>query len=249
MAQDLQDLRDEVRGLMNDVDADLITDRELDRWLNEGLVHLTLQAQMLEDSYQFDTVADQREYAIPFQSGDIKSVWYYTGSRQHELELLRFNQSMEGSRQTSNIITNYYKRLNTANTVSQDSTSAITRGTRGNAGTDKIPLYVIGLFPTPTVAQKVTVFMYVPHPKLRKSRDLIRIPFEFHFGPVAYALFKCYSKEKAYAEARHYSEVWNDILDQAREWSSQQARVGHGEVIRDFDPFDIQDWPGRAIID
>lgn len=249
MAQDLQELRDEVRGLMNDVDADLITDREINKWLNEGLVHLTLKAQMLEDSCQFDTVANQREYPLPFRSGDIKSVWFYTGSRQHELLPRRFEQATEGSRQTSNVITHYYKRLNTANIHTQDSTSAITRNTNGNKGTDQIPMYVVGLFPTPTVAQKVTVYMYIPHPKLRKSRDLVRIPEEFHFGPVAYALFKAYSKEKAYAEARHYSEVWNDIIDQAREWSQSQARVGHGEVIRDFDPFDMQEWPGRAIID
>lgn len=249
MAQDLGELLDEARGLMNDVDADLITDRELKRWLNEGLAHLTLRGQMLEDLYQFTTEAGEREYPLPFSSGDVKDVWYYTGSRQRQLDPIRLELTMEGSRQTSGIITHYYKRLNTHTLISQDDTGAISRKTKGTRTKDRQPRYVLGLYPTPSDAQQITVRMGLVHPQLRNVRDQLLIPFEFHFGPVAYALFKAYSKEKAYAEARHYAEVWQDMLDKVCDWKLGEASSGFGEVIRERDIFDTQDWPGRVIID
>ena len=248
MAQDLQDLLDECRGLMNDQDADLITDREFIKWINEGLVHMCNKGQLLEDVFQFNTVADKHEYPLTVDSGDIANVWFFTGSRQHELEERKMAKCMEGSRQSSSILTHYYKRLHTHATTSQDSTGAITRNVTGSRARDRKPRYVLGLFPTPSDVFTITVRMIIPHPRLRKSRDQILIPFEFHFGPVAYALFKAYSKEKAYAEARHYAEVWNDMLDQCRDWSIAQARVGHGEVVRDAD-CDTSDYPWRVIID
>jgi hypothetical protein len=250
--QDLQGLLSDTRGLMNDVDADLIEDDELIQWLNEGLVHLTLKGQMLEDFHQFDTVVDQQEYPLPYDDGDIKEVFYFSGSRQYRLKKARsMGEAMEGTNNTSSILLRYYKRHNSHVLMQKDSTAALTRKTRGSRAKDRQPIYVIGLYPIPSVVTKVTIAMYVPHPRLRQMTDRVLIPFRFHFGAVAYALFKCYSKEKAYAEANHYQTVFTSLLEQAEEWSLGQGEVGHKEVIQEKDDLfhDLVEWPGRAIVD
>lgn len=249
MAQDLGELLDEARGLMNDVDADLVTDRELKRWLNEGLAHLTLHAQMLEDIYQFNTADGVKEYPLPMNCGDVKDVWYFTGSRQRRLDAISIELTMEGSRQTSGILTHFYKRLNTHTLIQQDEMGAISRKTKGSRAKDRRPKYVLGVFPTPTMVTQVTCRVGLVHPTLRNVRDEVLIPFQFHFAPVAYALFKAYSKEKAYAEARHYAEVWQDLLDKASDWKRSDGGSDFAQVIRERDIFDTQEWPGRVIID
>ena len=234
-----QEAINEVRALVNDQDATLVSNDQLLKWLWEGANHLVLEGQLLKYPYQLLTKCDafgngQQEYPLPFDEGDIVSVKHNTGTLVRDLVEVPAETVQLGSYSASALPRTFYKKLNAA-ILGPLVNPGMLVSVQANPGDPQDYKYVIGFDPPAnTAGQTITIQMNIPHPPLRNVRSRILLPFSFQYGAVAWAAFKVYTKEKSYMEAQRLQSDFTDIMDKCKERALSEGRAGHGSVKRNF---------------
>ena len=107
---DLRELREQVRILLDEQEANLFSDAEIDREINKGAVHATRATQCLQFPFQKVTEANKAEYGCIAQTTDIIRVAYSDGSTTYDLKRMRAAEAGLGTKVTGDRPTHYYVR-------------------------------------------------------------------------------------------------------------------------------------------
>lgn len=80
---------EQVRILLDEQEANLFSDAEINREINKGAVHASRATQCLQFPFQKLTEADKAEYGCIAQTTDIIRVAYSDGSTTYDLKRMR----------------------------------------------------------------------------------------------------------------------------------------------------------------
>ena len=249
---DLRELREQVRILLDEQEANLFSDAEIDREINKGAVHATRATQCLQFPFQKVTEADKAEYGCIAQTTDIIRVAYSDGSTTYDLKRMRAAEAGLGTKVTGDRPTHYYVRPYISQFMEQSSTNAISL-TDINTRDKNDWRTIIGLYPAPSGAgDTITIDAFIAHPRMKKDTDRCLLPDGYEDCAIHFAVFKGLLKQKFYAEAKTHQDLYEGMVASLQDYQAQAPSVGHPEVrlthdVNDSDPF--QDVTSRIWVD
>lgn len=208
----LAEMRLEVLQGLNAEDDDFFPESRINKWLNEAIQTMCSIAQPLQTTFQFTTVANQREYAaeVPNDIDEIFAVFVHAGTSQ-QLEQTDFRYVHQGNRRAGTP-RNFYTRRYAQQVAQSQSDGQITVSDIGQQ-----PDFVLGLEPVPSSAMPITLYYFPKHYKLVADTDVpIAIPPEFHRGLIAYAIALGKEKEAALGEADRWRSVFGEYASRLR---------------------------------
>ncbi len=170
-------------------------------------MELAIETKCIEGSSTTASVASQAEYAYPTNVIAIKRVTYNGG----RVDPIDFDQ---------------------ADQVTLNNTTATTTGQPvGYVLFDD----VITLFPTPgESAIDIEIFGYKEPAELTISSTL-EVPNWTHTRLVNYMLSEMYSKDKDFASAKHYKELWMKDVSEIKRWVAKRKRGNRFASVKDED--------------
>lgn len=211
--EDLLSLRTQVRALLDEQNANLFSDDELDRDISKGCQLATRESQLLRLPYQITTAVDQMEYPTPLESTDILKVYYWYGANMTPLTRMNAVQAPSGVKVNSARPTRFFIKPFVSLKMNQLSTNNIGLTALSDASNDWRS--VVGIWPPPSNAGDIiTVDAYIVHPKMKEDTDKCLIPDDFTDAPIYYATFKGLLKAKFYAEAATYQTLYNNMVEE-----------------------------------
>ncbi len=248
----LQDLREQVRTLLDEQEAVLFSDAEIDREINKGAVHMTRATQCLQYPFQKTTEANKSEYGTIAPTTDVISVCYFDGNRTYKLRLMRASEAQVGNQISGSRPTHYYLKPYISQFAELDSTNALALS---QINTREINDWrtVIGIWPPPSEdGRTITINAYISHPKMVKDTDQCLLPDGYEDGPIYFSTFKGLLKQKFYSEAKTYQDLYASMEDSLADYVAQASSVGFPTVgITDMatesDPY--QDLDSRVWVD
>lgn len=227
---DLRELREQVRILLDEQEANLFSDAEIDRSINQGAAHACRATQCLQYPFQINTTADKAEYRCLAQTTDVIQVQYSDGTTTWKLLPMRATSSNLGTKVTSGKPTHYYLKPYISQFVEQDTNSQVALSPIDSTQPNDWRS-VIGVWPAPTTAsQVITVDAFISHPKMRQDQDRCLLPDGYEDCPIYFAVFKGLLKQKFYAEAKTFQDLFSQMVDSLSDYVAQGASVSHPQV-------------------
>lgn len=248
---DLQELREQVRILLDEQEANLFSDAEIDRQINQGAIHACRATQCLQFPFQLDTEEDRTEYACQAQTTDIIQVLYSDGSTSWKLKLMPADIAKAGSRVSSGRPTHYYVKPFISQFMEQDTSSQIVLSQLDSGKPNKYRS-VVGIYPAPSNAgELITVDSFIVHPRMKKDTDECLLPDGYEDCAIYFAVFKGLLKQKFYAEAKTYQDLFSQMVDSLADYRAQDASVSHPQVRLEDYPMDdgFIDIDSRIVVD
>ncbi len=227
---DLQELREEVRIFLDEQNADLYSDAEINKNINKALTYTARTAQLLRFPFQKQSEAGVGEYGIIAGVTDVITVKYFDGNQVHELKQMDPSLASVFTRQTGARPTHYYLKMYTPLLEYQNATNNISL-TEVNSRDKNDWRSILGIYPIPDVSgNTITIDSYIEHPVLRKDSDRCLLPNGYEDIAVYFAVFKGLLKAKYYAEAETYKGLFQGLLDNLQDFQTQSSSVGHPMV-------------------
>ena len=238
---DLRELREEARIYLDEQNASLYSDAEIDKNINRGLNHAARATQLLRFPFQKQSNNGVGEYGCIAGLTDVISVKYFNGNQLFPLKQMDPAKAALFTKQTRSRPTHYYLKIYTPLLEYQNATNNISL-TEVNSRDKKDWRTIVGIYPPPDSDNGViTIDAYIEHPKLRKDEDRCLLPEAYEDIAVFFAVFKGMLKAKYYAEAETYKGLFQGLLDNLADYSAQGASVAHPMVKLSEDLLDDGD--------
>lgn len=242
---DLLAIRTQVRALLDEQNANLFSDAEINNAINKGAKLVTRESQLLNLPWQIQTTSGQSEYPCPMEVTDILKVWYFNGITLLALDKMKATRAPMGVRVNGARPTHYFVKPWISTQMNQVSTNDIVLN--ANSDTSNDWRSVIGIWPAPSnTGDDITIDGYISHPTMKEDTDKCLLPDGFEDCLVYYATFQGLLKAKFYAEASTYQGLYEGLAEELANITKFGNSAGHPKMvidndIRDFDRAYIHD--------
>ncbi len=209
-------LRREVRRILQEPEAALWEDDELNDYLNEAAAVMTADCMPLQAVATLTTTSGQQEYELPSDVDEIFAIGYQVGNVFQDLTPCNPQVGTQDSRYLG-VPSQFYVRSLTAHKMNRLSTGLMdidpVNDQNGNAVT-----MMLGLNPAPSESDKqVVIQYYANHFRMTNDLDIPVIPLFAQRGLIAYAVAQAKYKEQAYAEiGQVYMPIFNEFTQKLR---------------------------------
>lgn len=213
-------MRLEVRELLKEQDANtsLWTDKQLNKWLNQGAKLMVAYAQPQESmggfTCELQTVNAglyKSEYELPEDVDEIFGAWVYIGQQQ-ELRQCGVEKALR-EQNIQMIPTHFYVRK----LVTKRMDGAPTGITVSSENQERRGRTMFGLHPRPASNYPITYCYYSRQFEMRNDHDIPIIPYEYREGIINYCMSKCKKSDDMYAEADYYMNEYKAFADKCRD--------------------------------
>lgn len=194
------------RQRYNAVNDDFYSDEEMYTHIWAAQNILARECNAIENVYETDTVASQKEYTYPTTALAIKRITY-NGKKLEKI-----------SKREEDYLSSF------------DDTGAVTGTPVGYSIFDK----TIYLEPTPDAAYTLKIYSF-DMPGQVSSTSTLDVPSEFHLGLVNYLLWMMAVKDQNFQAATFYKEQWEDEKLRCLAWSRKRQVADGFNTVRDED--------------
>lgn len=169
-----------------------------------GCLEMARDCKIIERTYSTTTVASQQEYSFPTNTIGIKRITY--NGRKLVKTSFKEDDYLTGNNQasTGEGDVRFYQEWNET----------------------------IYLRPIPPEALTLKLWCYV-EPQAVTTTSTLEVPTQFHLCLVDYVLSRMYAKDKDFASAKYFRDLWDLHLKKAMAWQQKRTKADAFAAVQD----------------